>query len=421
MVYSTACAISERSNVLCGRTKLVAAMSTLMAGVAPAQAQNDPQVAELPAVVVTATGYEQDVKDAPASISVITREELERQPYRELTDALAEVPGVSISTGEGNTRDISIRGMGPQYTLILVDGKRMSTRESRTSAGTVNNISETGMLPPLEAIERIEVIRGPMSSLYGSDALGGVVNIITRRIGKEWQGSVRVNGTAQLDGGFGSYGESSFYLSGPLIGERLGLQLTGSANRRAEDDIPGGSPERKDESLTAKLGWKVSDNHDLLFEVGRYNQKASNTVGKSAEATATTGSVMEMERTVYSATHFGSYGSGVTSESYIQHETGEEVREQKTIKNITAQSSFLVPLGQNNLLNVGAFYRLQDLTDLTGNRLSGSTSTGTERKNWALFAENEWSVTDSFALTAGLRMDHDELYGQEWLPRLYGV
>ena len=127
-------------------------------------------------IVVTATAREQQVKDAPASISVITREDLERLPYREVTDALLEIPGVTVTPGEGNSRDISIRGMAPQYTLILVDGKRLSSRESRTNGGS---ISEGGLLPPLEAIERIEVVRGPMSSLYGSDAMGGVVNVST--------------------------------------------------------------------------------------------------------------------------------------------------------------------------------------------------------------------------------------------------
>ena len=174
-------------------------------------------------IVVTAAGREQEVRDAPASISVITRETLDAMPYREVTDALMEIPGVTVTPGEGNSRDISIRGMAPQYTLILVDGKRLSSRESRTNGG---NVSEGGLLPPLEAIERIEVVRGPMSSLYGSDAMGGVVNIITRRISDHWRGSARVNGTMQLADNFGNYTDGNFYLSGPVT-NGIGLQLQG--------------------------------------------------------------------------------------------------------------------------------------------------------------------------------------------------
>src|SRR5690606_10683579 len=108
----------------------------------------------LDTVVVTASGHEQQVVDAPASISVVTREELEKGSYRDLTDALRSVPGVVTTPSDNNTRDISLRGMGAAYTLILVDGKRQSTRETQTNGSTGTDQS---WVPPLEAIERIEV------------------------------------------------------------------------------------------------------------------------------------------------------------------------------------------------------------------------------------------------------------------------
>ncbi|MGO4840407.1 TonB-dependent receptor plug domain-containing protein, partial [Rhizobiaceae sp. 2RAB30] len=123
-------------------------------------------------IVVTATGFEQNVKDAPASITVITREELEKGNFRDLTDALRDVQGVAV-TGVANEKDILIRGLPGAYTLILVDGKRQSTRDARTNG---NAGFEQSFIPPVAAIERIEVVRGPMSSLYGSDAMGGVIN-----------------------------------------------------------------------------------------------------------------------------------------------------------------------------------------------------------------------------------------------------
>ncbi|WP_407815695.1 TonB-dependent receptor plug domain-containing protein, partial [Staphylococcus aureus] len=92
--------------------------------------------------------------------------------YRDLTDALREVQGVSV-TGIANEKDVFIRGLPGAYTLILVDGKRQSTRDARTNG---NSGFEQSFVPPVSAIERIEVVRGPMSSLYGSDAMGGVIN-----------------------------------------------------------------------------------------------------------------------------------------------------------------------------------------------------------------------------------------------------
>lgn len=86
---------------------------------------------------------------------------------------------LASSSLAGSSSDISIRGMASQYTLFLVNGKRISTRGTRPNSD--NSGIEQGWLPPLESIERIEVIRGPMSSLYGSDAMGGVINVITKK------------------------------------------------------------------------------------------------------------------------------------------------------------------------------------------------------------------------------------------------
>lgn len=371
-------------------------------------------------IVVTATAREQQVKDAPASISVITREDLERLPYREVTDALLEIPGVTVTPGEGNSRDISIRGMAPQYTLILVDGKRLSSRESRTNGGS---ISEGGLLPPLEAIERIEVVRGPMSSLYGSDAMGGVVNVITRAISDRWRGSARVNGTLQLGDDFGNVYDGNFYLSGPLAGDAVGIQLQGSRNRRSEDDVIGGTPERHDDSIAGKLGFDAGADHRFLVEGGYYRQKTISTAGKTVEASDTvpegTQDTMTQKRWVASLSHSGKWGFAA-SESYLQYEDAEHVEGEKRIKNTVGQSIWTVPL-PSNMLSIGAFYRNEDLTDLTGNRLNGSTRTGASRTNWALFAENELAVADGFKLTGGLRMDDDEQYGTHWTPRVYAV
>ena len=112
-------------------------------------------------LVVSATGFEQKIQNAPASISVISKQQIEDKAYRDVTDALKDVPGVVV-TGGASSSDISIRGMGSQYTLFLVNGKRISTRGTRPNSDNAG--IEQGWLPPLESIERIEVIRGPMSS-----------------------------------------------------------------------------------------------------------------------------------------------------------------------------------------------------------------------------------------------------------------
>jgi outer membrane receptor for ferrienterochelin and colicins len=206
---------------------LVAAGALSAPGTAFAQTAEDEEngVTVLKQIVITATGFEQNVKDAPASITVVSREELEKGSFRDLTDALREVQGVAV-TGVANEKDIYIRGLPGTYTLILVDGKRQSTRDARTNG---NSGFEQSFIPPISAIERIEVVRGPMSSLYGSDAMGGVINIITRKVADVWSGSVTVDGTLQQHSQFGNSGQVSFYGSGPVIQDKLGLQIWAGA------------------------------------------------------------------------------------------------------------------------------------------------------------------------------------------------
>lgn len=149
---------------------------------------------QLSTIVVSAAGFEQELKNAPASISVVTKEDIEKKNATSIADLLADVPGVDIRNGVGKTSNLNIglRGMGQEYTLILIDGRRQTT----SSDVTPNGFGETsnGFLPPLASIERIEVIRGPMATRYGSEAMGGVINIITKKVSEEWNGNVTVSG-----------------------------------------------------------------------------------------------------------------------------------------------------------------------------------------------------------------------------------
>ncbi|SEH64814.1 outer membrane receptor for ferrienterochelin and colicins [Rheinheimera pacifica] len=221
-------------------------------------------------IVVTASGFEQKLVDAPASISVITQEELSKRPYTTLLDAVRDLEGVDI----GETRDktgqgtISMRGMGSDYTLILVDGKRQNNHGDIYPNSFGGN--QFGHIPPLDAVDRIEVIRGPASTLYGADALGGVINIITKKVTDKWMGSVSHSRTVQTDDAFGNDITTDFNVMGPLIPGVLGMSLRGSFYNRlssmpqyAPVEYPNG--EVRNRSLGFGAGGKTVDNENEVF------------------------------------------------------------------------------------------------------------------------------------------------------------
>lgn len=397
------------------RTLLAGAISSLASSGVLAQ-----ETPRLDDVVVTASGFEQQISSAPASISVISREELERGHYQNVTDALRDVPGVIVTGGGAGDRgnDISIRGMPSQYTLILVDGRPQNSRESRPngSAGF-----EQDWLPPLQAIERIEVVRGPMSTLYGSDAIGGVINVITRKVADEWHGNVQLDTVLQENSNSGDSRQANFYLSGPLVGDRLGLQLYGRASERDEDDILNGYEEKSLQSLTARLNFAANDNHDFTAEAGVTEQDRYSRVGRSGAAEGCRGgctdSIGEYTNTHVAVTHSGRFDWG-TSETFVQRERSDNKSRDIEITNTTAKTSAVIPLGMH-LVTVGASYEEESLNDTTTNRISDRTEI--ENSQRALFVEDEWMLTDTWALTGGLRVDDDDNFGSHVSPRLYSV
>ncbi len=151
------------------RAAMIALVAVLTA--APAWSQD---VSRLEPVVVTATKTETPAEQLGASVTVVTGEEIETYHYPTVDEALRSVPGVDIrrSGSFGKTTSLSIRGANPNQVQVLVDGVRV--KSPTTGQAELSDFSP-------DLIDRIEVIRGPQSTLYGADAIGGVVNIITRR------------------------------------------------------------------------------------------------------------------------------------------------------------------------------------------------------------------------------------------------
>ncbi|KKA44376.1 outer membrane siderophore receptor [Salinivibrio sp. KP-1] len=371
-------------------------------------------------MVITASGFEQATAKAPASISVISRDQLEDRYYRDVTDALKRIPGVVV-TGGGDTKDISIRGMGSKYTLMLVDGKRMTSRETRPNSDGPG--IEQGWLPPLQAIERIEVIRGPMSTLYGSDAIGGVINIITRREQHEWHGNVQLSTLLQEKRASGDEQSANFYLSGALS-DKLGMTVSGQNVQRQEDDILSGYEDKSLRSLSTSLTYDASDFQQWTLDLGASSQERNGHIGKTVPTDDSQcrrnqceNSNNEYRRQSIALGHEGHWTWG-WSDSHLQYEQSRNKSREMTIKN-TEFKTRLIRDFETHTLTVGGSVNKAKLEDFTSNKASSQTEI--DNTQAALFVEDEWRVIEPFSLTLGLRVDHDENYDYHASPRVYGV
>ncbi|MAE90245.1 MAG: TonB-dependent receptor [Pelagibaca sp.] len=414
-------------HVLLTRRALAGGTALTLLSAQLAHAQDE--VYDLGTITITAGGFEQLVENAPGSVTVIDRQDLEGRQIRNLEDALVGVQGV-VTTGVAKEKDISIRGLPGEYTLILVDGVRQGTRESRPngSAGY-----EQSFIPPVSAIERIEVVRGPMSSLYGSDAMGGVVNIITRPVADEWTGEVSTAVTIPQDDDDGASKELSFYLSGPVVSDKLGLQVWGRGYGADESGIVDGADGARDRYLNGRLSWAIAPGHTLFLEGGTTELDRTRTDGESVEEGR--GDSRQRNTRDHLNLRYSGDWSGTQADLALSREWGERntwsedddgsmSKSDRTpeIRNTTFDAKFTTPLqaaGEHTLV-YGGQWTENALTDQNPGRADPGDETFSVEQ-WAVFAEDEWWITPSFALTGGLRYTEHESYGGEWTPRLYAV
>ena len=156
----------------------------------PVKAQVPPNAAGLESIFVTAARSPQALADLIADVTTIGPDEIARAGAQSLAELLARVPGVEIATngGPGSTTSVFLRGANRGHTLVLIDGLRVgSSSDGATAFEAI----------PLDQIDHIEILRGPASSLYGADAIGGVIQIFTRR----GEGALAANASA----GYGTY------------------------------------------------------------------------------------------------------------------------------------------------------------------------------------------------------------------------
>ena len=202
-------------------------------------------------VLVTAARVERELVDVNMSVSVITQKEIENNGAQTIADLLKDMPGVEVTTdGSQGSKRIMIRGEKTFSTLVMIDGQRITEQKS---------MSGTPILIDPSQVERIEVIKGPASVLYGSDALGGAINIITKKGNgkKAVEGTVTAGYNSSNDGG-----NASAQIFGTAGGwdYRIGASYEGGRDLKlAHGKAEGTDFETK--SANAYLAYHVNDNH----------------------------------------------------------------------------------------------------------------------------------------------------------------
>lgn len=251
-------------------------------------------------MVVESTA-EQVLKQQPG-VSIITRDDIQKNPpVNDLADIIRKMPGVNLtgnsaSGTRGNNRQIDIRGMGPENTLVLIDGVPVTSRNSVRYSwrGERDTRGDTNWVPP-EMVERIEVIRGPAAARYGSGAAGGVVNIITKRPTNDWHGSLSLYTNQPESSKEGDTRRGNFSLSGPLAGDTLTMRLYGNLNRTDADswDINSSAGTKNaagregvtNKDINSVFSWKMTPQQILDFEAG-YSRQGNIYAGDTQNSTS---------------------------------------------------------------------------------------------------------------------------------------
>ena len=431
---------------------------------------------QLQTIVLTA---EEQVKQSLGA-SIITDKDLEKLPVvNDISEYVRRMPGVNLTgnsaTGQrGNNRQIDIRGMGPENTLILVDGKPVNSRNSvrygwrgeRDTRGDSNWV-------PADAIESIEVLRGPAAARYGSGAMGGIVNIKTKKVTNEVHGSVEVFTNQPENSKEGSSHRESFNLSGPIIKDVLSYRLYGNYNKTDADaaDInpltesgsrAAGREGVENKDISGRLAWQINDQQSLTLDTsfGRQgNEYTGDIQNSNADATNPDSSFSNiayvngllgketntMYRDSYALTHEGKWAWGDTKllaqfdktknkripESLAGGPEGSPNSFDKKTSvldttRFNAETNIPLDIFLPQALTLGAEWvedKFSDATSTVQADASGLVQLPSDRTHMksriaSAYIEDNFKVTDATDLVLGVRFDDHSKSGSNWSPSL---
>lgn len=383
-----------------------AVMVSLLAGTTlvwggTAFAQEDLQEFTLEDMVVTATRTESKMVDVPVNTTVISAEKIADRHYLDVADALKDVPGANVlDTGVGAYEKKVVLN-GDERVLVLVDGKRVNI-----DMGTMSRASyDLNQMPDVSLIERIEVVKGHGGALYGSDAVGGVINIITKKMDHSY---------GKVSMGFGSHQARDAKAMYTIKEGKTGVMVAASKYKQ-------GYHEYKDAKTEANNRWPVASTYE--------NEKVS--VKLSQELSETSNlelgydfSKFEGVRSYSTKAKSASFSNKKTNDFYAKYDWTVNDKDQgfiqlyrnkydyynagdmyETDTGFEAQQN--ITLSDNNRLVVGASYRKAKALNATSYTAEKSIN------NKAVFVSDQWEFAPSWTLDAGVRYDKHSTAGSK--------
>ena len=380
---------------------------------------------EVGEVVVTATRRERNLKNVPITVQVITAEEIQKSQAPDFQSFLEnEFSGINF-TNEGGMPNINMMGFGGKYVLFLMDGERMAGE-------TFDNIDYDRI--DLENIERIEVIKGASSSLYGSNALGGVINIITKDAQKPLELSAN-------------------YLYNTQEDHKTNLSV-GTKQRWGSVRVPVFYNFRQPYIIVDKEPLKTYKNGEPHYsQMGELNVAGFTNYGASPKLTFDLSPKWNLSLApsyYFSERNAGTQSSKKLRDRYYNYsgalKSDYKITDSKTLSLSAAYDrydkyKYYVLLNEkdksyeNSILRVGGQYN-QNIKEkhslVAGAEVNSDellsfrfTNSGEEAKknaqNYALFTQQEWALSEDFTLVTGVRMDYHSLFQQYLTYRLSGM
>lgn len=378
------------------RTPKLAAVAVLAAFSGLALQVQAQETVELDEVKVTAGRVEQELMDVNMSVSVITQEEIRRSSARNVGELLEDIPGVRINNdgGQGMKR-IKIRGEDAFRTLVMIDGQKVSEHKS---------MSGSPMLIDPSMIERIEVIKGPASVLYGSDAIGGAINIITKK-----GGTKPIEGEVSAGMNTSASGKNA---SGSIYGGIDGWKYRLSASIEDNDNLKTPKGEMENTYFTARsvsgfLSYDFTPDATVGTSLDYYDLEFG------SSDVNTPGFAVDVPKwTRFKAAAFGEI-KNITS-SFVRLRT--DIFYQKSKKDMTNTVPGVWTQGEVDTFKAMGFEEafLNRVGVQAGNAYVLQPHASNDMNQYGFSIQADWQIGDSNYLIAGYEISYDDLNAHSW-------